>query len=186
MWSFTHLHMLYLHKTYRAIYPLYISVVAIDRFIFLKLIPCTCVQVHGYTCTHSKGAIAMQTLSIIGLVVIALILLNVISLHAVGTLSLIIVPLIAIIIGAYFLYYIFLSFLALFTTIVGTIMVIKTILRCKKLLSEAYSVGGGEEIEFIRNGHIYMYFAITSPYKETRYYRIDDSLSLKAISGYIP
>ncbi|HDR4949083.1 hypothetical protein NPM06_24030 [Bacillus cereus] len=29
---------------------------------------------------------------------------------------------------------------------------LKTILRCKKLLSEAYSVGRGEEIEFIRNG----------------------------------
>ncbi|MBG9830645.1 hypothetical protein [Bacillus thuringiensis] len=51
---------------------------------------------------------------------------------------------------------------------------LKTILRCKKLLSEAYSVGGGEEIEFIRNGRKYMYFAITSPYNETRYYRIDD------------
>ncbi|OTY24680.1 hypothetical protein BK732_07465 [Bacillus thuringiensis serovar navarrensis] len=53
---------------------------------------------------------------------------------------------------------------------------LKTILRCKKLLSEAYSVRSGEEIEFIRNGHTYMYFAITSPYKETRYYRIDESL----------
>jgi hypothetical protein len=52
----------------------------------------------------------------------------------------------------------------------------KTILRCKQLLSEAYSIGGGEKIEFVRNGHRYMYFAITSPYNETRYYRIDDSL----------
>ncbi|EOO23426.1 hypothetical protein ICM_05597 [Bacillus cereus BAG1X2-3] len=51
-----------------------------------------------------------------------------------------------------------------------------TILRCKKFLSEAYSVGGGEEIEFIRKCHIYMYFAINLPYNETRYYRIDDSL----------
>ncbi|WP_322219089.1 hypothetical protein [Bacillus thuringiensis] len=31
---------------------------------------------------------------------------------------------------------------------------------CKKLLSEAYSVGGGEKIGFIRNGHTYMYFTI--------------------------
>ncbi|EOO11931.1 hypothetical protein [Bacillus cereus] len=61
----------------------------------------------------------MRTLGIIGLV-----LLNVISLHTIGTLSLIIGLLIAIIIGAYFLYYIVLSFLVLFTTIVGIIMVI--------------------------------------------------------------
>lgn len=53
---------------------------------------------------------------------------------------------------------------------------LKTILRCKQLLSEAYSIGGGEKIEFVRKGHRYMYFAITSPYNETRYYRIDDSL----------
>ncbi|MED1268903.1 hypothetical protein P4U03_20395 [Bacillus mycoides] len=66
----------------------------------------------------------MRTLSIIGLVVIALVLLNVISLHTIGTLSLIIRLLIAIVIGAYFLYYIVLNFLALFTTIVGFIMVI--------------------------------------------------------------
>ncbi|EOO23298.1 hypothetical protein ICM_05652 [Bacillus cereus BAG1X2-3] len=60
---------------------------------------------------------------------------------------------------------------------------LKTILSCKKLLSEAYSIGGGEEIESIRNGHIYMYFAITSPYNETRYYRIDDSLDTYQLKG---
>jgi hypothetical protein len=60
---------------------------------------------------------------------------------------------------------------------------LKTILRCKKLLSEAYSVGGGEEIEFIHKGHIYMYFAITSPYNETRYYRIDESLDTDQLQG---
>ncbi|MEI5871324.1 hypothetical protein WBS46_27925 [Bacillus albus] len=60
---------------------------------------------------------------------------------------------------------------------------LKTILRCKKLLSEAYSVGGGEKIEFIHKGHIYMYFAITSPYNETRYYRIDDSLDTDQLKG---
>ncbi len=60
---------------------------------------------------------------------------------------------------------------------------LKTILRCKKLLSEAYSVGGGEEIEFIHKGHIYMYFAITSPYNETRYYRIDDLLDTFQLIG---
>ncbi|WP_305927810.1 hypothetical protein [Bacillus mycoides] len=60
---------------------------------------------------------------------------------------------------------------------------LKTILRSKKLLSEAYSVGGGEEIEFIRTGHTYMYFAIISPYKETRYYRIDDSLDTYQLKG---
>lgn len=67
---------------------------------------------------------------------------------------------------------------------------LKTIIRCKKLLSEAYSIGGSEEIEFICNGHRYMYFAISSPYNETRYYRIDDSLNtfqlIKKISGCIP
>lgn len=122
MWSFTHLHMLYLHKTYRVIYPLYISVVAIDHLYFFKIN-----SVHMCTSTHvhsRKGAITMRTLSIIGLVVIALVLLNVISLHTIGTLSLIIRLLIAIVIGAYFLYYIVLNFLALFTTIVGFIMVI--------------------------------------------------------------
>ncbi|MDA2615451.1 hypothetical protein P4I85_26260 [Bacillus cereus] len=66
----------------------------------------------------------MRTLSIIGLVVIALVFFNVISLHTIGTLSLIIGLLIALLIGAYFLYYIVLSFLALFTTIVGIILVI--------------------------------------------------------------
>ncbi|MCU5651658.1 hypothetical protein OCB00_26325 [Bacillus cereus] len=60
---------------------------------------------------------------------------------------------------------------------------LKTILRFKKLLSEAYSVGGGEEIEFIRNGRKYMYFAITSPYNETRYYRIDDWLDTYQLEG---
>ncbi|BCD32987.1 hypothetical protein PDQ69_24240 [Bacillus cereus group sp. Bc062] len=60
---------------------------------------------------------------------------------------------------------------------------LKTILRCKKLLSEAYSVGGGEKIEFIDKGHIYMYFAITSPYNETRYYRIDESLDTDQLKG---
>jgi hypothetical protein len=60
---------------------------------------------------------------------------------------------------------------------------LKTILMCKKLLSEAYSVGGGEEIEFIHKGHIYMYFAITSPYNETRYYRIDESLDTDQLQG---
>lgn len=69
----------------------------------------------------------MRALSIIGLVVIALVFLNVISLHTVGTLSLIIGLLIAIMIGAYFLYYFVLSFLALFTSIVGTIMVVSFI-----------------------------------------------------------
>ncbi|WP_103623175.1 MULTISPECIES: hypothetical protein [Bacillus cereus group] len=66
----------------------------------------------------------MRTLSILGLVVIALILFNVISLHTIGILYLIIGLLIALLIGAYFLYYIVLSFLALFTTIVGIILVI--------------------------------------------------------------
>ncbi|OWT48464.1 hypothetical protein [Bacillus sp. K2I17] len=66
----------------------------------------------------------MRTLSIIGLVVIALVFFNVISLHTIGTLSLIMGLLIALLIGAYFLYNIILSFLALFTTIVGIILVI--------------------------------------------------------------
>jgi hypothetical protein len=60
---------------------------------------------------------------------------------------------------------------------------LKTILKCKKLLSEVYSVGGGEEIEFIRNGHTYMYFAITSPFKETCYYRIDNLLDIYQLKG---
>ncbi|MEB4843066.1 hypothetical protein P5G86_24050 [Paenibacillus jamilae] len=34
---------------------------------------------------------------------------------------------------------------------------LKTILRYIGLLSEAYPVGGGEEIEFIRKSHIYIY-----------------------------
>lgn len=69
----------------------------------------------------------MRTLGIIGLVVIALLFLNVISLHTIGTLALIIGLLIALLFGAYFLYYMVLSFLALFITIVGTIMVISLI-----------------------------------------------------------
>ncbi|OJD89584.1 MULTISPECIES: hypothetical protein [Bacillus cereus group] len=60
---------------------------------------------------------------------------------------------------------------------------LKIILRYKKLLPEAYSIGGDEEIKFIRNGHIYMYFAITSPYNETRYYLIDDSLDTYQLKG---
>lgn len=60
---------------------------------------------------------------------------------------------------------------------------LKTIIRCKKLLSEAYSFGGGEEIEFIRNGHTYMYFAVTSSYNVTRYYRIDESLDTYQLKG---
>ncbi|MBJ8056089.1 hypothetical protein JDS87_30550 [Bacillus cereus] len=60
---------------------------------------------------------------------------------------------------------------------------LKTILRCKKLLSEAYSVGGDEEIQFICNGHAYMYFAITSPYKKDRHYRIDDLLDFHQLKG---
>ncbi|HDR6289140.1 TPA: hypothetical protein QCU33_005256 [Bacillus cereus] len=60
---------------------------------------------------------------------------------------------------------------------------LKTILRCKKLLSEAYSIGGSEEIEFIRYGHRYIYFAITSQYNKTRYYRIDDSLDTFQLKG---
>ncbi|AJG73716.1 MULTISPECIES: hypothetical protein [Bacillus] len=69
----------------------------------------------------------MRTLGIIGLVVIALVFFNVISLHTLGTLALIIGLLIALLFGAYFLYYVVISFLALFTTIVGTIMVISLI-----------------------------------------------------------
>lgn len=57
------------------------------------------------------------------------------------------------------------------------------ILNCKKLLAEAYAVGSGEEIEFIRSGHTYMYFAITSPYKQTRYFRIDDLLDTFELKG---
>ncbi|MFJ5746774.1 hypothetical protein ACQKNT_25145 [Bacillus cereus] len=34
---------------------------------------------------------------------------------------------------------------------------LKTIMRYRWLLSEAYSIGGGEEIEFIRKGNIYIY-----------------------------
>ncbi|EJR50114.1 hypothetical protein IIO_06427 [Bacillus cereus VD115] len=66
----------------------------------------------------------MRILSVIGLVVIALVLLNIISLHTIGTLSLLIGLSIALFAGACFLYYIVLSFLALFTTIIGIIMVI--------------------------------------------------------------
>lgn len=124
MWSFTHLHMLCLHKIYRVIQALYINVVVINIYIFLVEF---CVHVYRCTNTHvhnEKGAITMRTLGIIGLVVIALVFLNVISLHTIGTLSLIIGFLIALLIGAYFLYYIVLSFLALFTTIVGIILVI--------------------------------------------------------------
>ncbi|MDX5768564.1 hypothetical protein SIM55_23015 [Bacillus cereus group sp. BfR-BA-02675] len=69
----------------------------------------------------------MRTLGIIGLVVIALVFFNVISLHTLGTLALIIGLLIALLFGAYFLYYVVISFLALFITIVGTIMVISLI-----------------------------------------------------------
>lgn len=69
----------------------------------------------------------MRTLGIIGLVVLALVFFNVISLHTLGTLALIIGLLIALLFGAYFLYYVVISFLALFTTIVGTIMVISLI-----------------------------------------------------------
>lgn len=58
-----------------------------------------------------------------------------------------------------------------------------TILNCKNLLTEAYSIGGGEEIEFIRTGHTYMYFAITSPYKDTRYFRVDDLLDTFELQG---
>ncbi|AWC31007.1 hypothetical protein R6231_14505 [Bacillus cytotoxicus] len=60
---------------------------------------------------------------------------------------------------------------------------LEIILRCKQLLSAAYSVGGSERIEFIRKGHTYMYFAITSPYEETRYYRIDDLLDTHQLEG---
>ncbi|GMR67116.1 hypothetical protein BAC7755_37850 [Bacillus sp. MN7755] len=60
----------------------------------------------------------------------------------------------------------------------------KTIHRYQKLLCEAYSIGGGEEIEFIRNGHIYMYFTTTSLHNKTRFYRI--LISLKESSCYIP
>ncbi len=69
----------------------------------------------------------MRTLGIIVLVVIALVFFNVISLHTLGTLALIIGLLIALLFGAYFLYYVVISFLALFITIVGTIMVISLI-----------------------------------------------------------
>ncbi|MEK7019849.1 hypothetical protein [Bacillus sp. FSL R9-9410] len=60
---------------------------------------------------------------------------------------------------------------------------LEIILRCKKLMSEAFSFGGGEQIEFIQKGNKYMYFATTSPYKETRYYRIDDLLDTFQLKG---
>ncbi|WP_002151878.1 hypothetical protein [Bacillus cereus] len=66
----------------------------------------------------------MRTLDIIVLVVIALVFWNVITLHTLGTLVLIIGFIIAIGIGAYFLSHIVLSFLVLFTTIVGIIMIV--------------------------------------------------------------
>ncbi|PFV82175.1 hypothetical protein COL05_11770 [Bacillus sp. AFS059628] len=59
----------------------------------------------------------MRTFGIISLVVIALLFFNVISLHAIGTLSLILGLLMMLLSGAYFLYHIVFSFLALFTTI---------------------------------------------------------------------
>ena len=59
----------------------------------------------------------MRTFGIISLVVIALLFFNVISLHAIGTLSLILGLLMMLLSGAYFLYHIVLSFLALFNTI---------------------------------------------------------------------
>ncbi|MDK7443472.1 hypothetical protein N7X28_26005 [Bacillus sp. SM-B1] len=69
----------------------------------------------------------MRTLGIIGLVVIVLVFFNLISLHTIGTFALIIGLLIALLFGAYFLYYVVISFLALFTTIVGIIMVVSFI-----------------------------------------------------------
>ncbi|MFP3414826.1 hypothetical protein SB773_25160 [Bacillus sp. SIMBA_074] len=66
----------------------------------------------------------MRTLGIIGLVIIGLVFFNVISLHTIGTLALLIFFIIAIGIGAYALYYIALSFFALFTSIIGIIMFI--------------------------------------------------------------
>lgn len=60
---------------------------------------------------------------------------------------------------------------------------LEIILNCKKLLAEAYSVGGVEKIEFLRNGHTYMYFAITSPYQETRYLRLDDLMDTFQLVG---
>ncbi len=57
MWSFTHLHMLYLHKTYRAIHPLYIGVVVMKPIFFsLNFVyMCTGVQVHMYTKERSDN-----------------------------------------------------------------------------------------------------------------------------------
>ncbi|TKI86507.1 hypothetical protein [Bacillus mycoides] len=59
---------------------------------------------------------------------------------------------------------------------------LEIILNCKKLLAEAFSVGV-EEIEFIRTGHTYMYFGLTSPYKDTLYFRIDDLLDTFELKG---
>ncbi|WP_241661635.1 hypothetical protein [Bacillus wiedmannii] len=58
------------------------------------------------------------------LVIIASVLLNIISLHTIGTLALVVGLLIAILIGTYFLCYIVLGILALFTAIFGIIVVI--------------------------------------------------------------
>lgn len=69
----------------------------------------------------------MKKLGIISLFVIGLILLNIVSLHTIGTLVLIIGFILTIGIGIHFLYYITLSFAALFTTIIGAIMVISLI-----------------------------------------------------------
>ncbi|MCU5669137.1 hypothetical protein OCB72_31630 [Bacillus cereus] len=60
----------------------------------------------------------MRTLGIIGLVVISLVFFNVIPLHTIATLALIIGLLIALLFGAYFLYYVVISFVALFTVLV--------------------------------------------------------------------
>lgn len=85
---------------------------------------CTNLHVHMYTL---KGVIIMKKLCIISLFVIGLILLNIVSIHTIGTLVLIIGFIFVIGIGVYFLYYIALSFAALFTTIIGAIMVISLI-----------------------------------------------------------
>ncbi|TKI86506.1 hypothetical protein [Bacillus mycoides] len=69
----------------------------------------------------------MRNIGIISLFILGLVLLNVISVHTIGTLTLTIGLIVAIGIGVYFLYYIALSFAALFTTIIGAIMVISLI-----------------------------------------------------------
>ncbi|MEC3226081.1 hypothetical protein P9027_29630 [Bacillus thuringiensis] len=69
----------------------------------------------------------MRSLSVIVLVLATLVFLNVISLHTIGTLSLAFGFLLLIGIGVYFLYHIVFNLAALFTTVVGAIMVISLI-----------------------------------------------------------